>query len=121
MDADNLEKLDAVIGAMTPGPWEPCPMDMYVLGGDGHFVAEVRGFGAEVSGQRPEGTQRANARGIATLRNVAPELLAVARAVTDSDTIAALMLSDHPHASDCARALVAALDDLRAKAAEVLL
>lgn len=81
MGADNLDKLDAVIGAMTPGPWAACPMDVYVLGGDGHFVAEVRGFGAEVSGQRPEGTQQANARGIATLRNVAPELLAVVRAM----------------------------------------
>lgn len=117
MDADNLDKLDAVIGAMTPGPWEPCPMDMYVLGGDGHFVAEVRGFGAEVSGQRPEGTQRANARGIATLRNVAPELLAVVEAADN----AVWRYGESGESDDRAhQALDNALDALRAKIREVL-
>lgn len=112
MDADNLDKLDAVIGAMTPGPWEA---DDYGSVGPLVYIEHDADYG-----RAPEKRVAADIEGIATLRNVAPELLAVARAVTDSDTIAALMLSDHPHASDCARALVAALDALRAKTAEVL-
>ena len=92
--SDDLDRLAAMIEAMTAGPWKPCPYDLYIFGGDEAAVADSlhdedgagctlrgRGHGAEVSGRRREGEGEANVRGIAALRNVAPELLAVARAV----------------------------------------
>jgi hypothetical protein len=84
----NLDEIEARAKAATPGPWTVCPMDMYIFGGDGHMIAsncpmedtwQVRGAGAEGSGQRPEGSQDANAAFIAAAREDIPRLIAEVR------------------------------------------
>lgn len=50
-------------------------MKMYVFGGDGHMVSEIRGFGAEKSGQRPEGSQDVNCELIEAMHAAVPELV----------------------------------------------
>lgn len=84
----DLDEIEARALAATPGPWSVCPMDMYIFGGDGHMVAsncptedawQVRGFGAEKAGQRPEGSQDANAAFIASAREDIPQLIAEVR------------------------------------------
>lgn len=83
MDADNLDKLDAVIGAMTPGDWLPTVSTPSYETGEhytcvGVTVLSERGLAFFIGDDDPD-QDVDNARGIATLRNLAPELLAVAR------------------------------------------
>lgn len=88
--ASEIDDVRVVLGEATPGPWEACPMDLYVFGGDGHAVADRlddddgkgciargRGHGAEVSGQRAEGELEANVRAIALLGSTWREALDV--------------------------------------------
>lgn len=110
--SDNpIEALRAVHEAATPGPWR------HARHGSHEVEAEPNALVADCGAI---GRAAEDARAIAVTHNVMPELLAVAKAVADSDTIAALLMSDHPHASDCARALVTALAALRAKIREAL-
>jgi hypothetical protein len=83
-----LDAVEARANAATKGPWRVDEMDMYIFGGDGHMVAsncptedrwQVRGAGAEGSGQRPAGSQDANAEFIAKAREDVPALVAELR------------------------------------------
>jgi len=71
-EPEGLDRLEALVAAMTPGPWEARVDEegMAALAGRGGWVLE----GDAV----PEAD---DADGIATLRNIAAELIAVARAV----------------------------------------
>lgn len=64
LDLDELQKL---CDAATPGPWKMCPKRVYFIAPDGSPVCDVddfdnygpielRGHGAEVSGNRPAGS-----------------------------------------------------------------
>jgi len=66
----NLDDLDQLIGGMTPGEWKASPQDH---GGWAHV---------SVRGKVVAGALDADAPGIAALRSVAAELVAVARAAT---------------------------------------
>lgn len=70
----------------TPGPWKMCPKRMYFIAADGSPVADIddfenlgpirmRGHGAEASGNRPAGSQDANADFICLARTAMPQLL----------------------------------------------
>lgn len=70
---ERLNKLGEVVGAMTERPWRDDEPGAYVFQQNLAVVAEMRGFGAGLD-------LKANARGITLLRNIAPELIAVAQA-----------------------------------------
>lgn len=70
----------------TPGPWKRCPKGVYILAADGSPVTDIddfenlgpirmRGHGAEVSGNRPAGSQDANAEFICNARTWIPQLV----------------------------------------------
>jgi hypothetical protein len=93
LTAERRAELRKLANAATPGPWKPCPMNMYVFAADGSPVSDtgefddesdgkppgtvqrIRGFGAEVSGKRYEGSQNANIALIAAAREAVPALL----------------------------------------------
>jgi hypothetical protein len=72
----DLDKLEALLAAMTPAPWAAHHEQ---IRREGRVIAELRGVPLEDDGPKPE-TVYADGPGIVTLRNVAPELIAVARA-----------------------------------------
>jgi hypothetical protein len=57
-----IEEAQAKCDEATEGPWHGDPPGYceYVFGLDGAMVCQMRGIGAEVSGERPEGEQEAN-------------------------------------------------------------
>jgi len=63
-----LSTIEARANAATPGPWRPCPESLYVFAADGHLVCEMRGAGAETSGQRTDGSYEKNAEFIGHAR-----------------------------------------------------
>jgi len=74
MTLDDLEK---TLAAMTPGPWRTGTSD-------DHWRREVRsGDGSVAFCSHVQQEAHADAAGIATLRNIAAELIAVARAAKD--------------------------------------
>jgi hypothetical protein len=90
-DADNafagyLDELERLCNQATPGPWEMCPKRVYFVAADGSPVCditdfdnygpiELRGHGAEVSGNRPAGSMDANADFICAARHALPKLI----------------------------------------------
>jgi hypothetical protein len=87
IDLDALQKL---CDEATPGPWKMCPKRVYFIAPDGSPVCDVddfdnygpielRGHGAEVSGNRPAGSMDANADFICAARDALPKLIAKVR------------------------------------------
>lgn len=83
----DLDELQRLCDAATRGPWKMCPKRVYFLAADGSPVCdiddfdnygpiELRGHGAEVSGNRPEGSMDANADFICAARDALPKLIA---------------------------------------------
>ncbi len=75
MDDKRIAELRKICDAATDGPWETDDYAAYVYGGDTSPIVEIRGFGAEASGKRPDGSQESNATFIATARTALPEAL----------------------------------------------
>jgi hypothetical protein len=78
MDNKRLDEIEARANAAPRGPWAATGYD-YILGADGSPVLEVRGHGAEVSGNRPEGSQVATEQFTAHARQDVPDLVARVR------------------------------------------
>lgn len=74
-----LEKLASIEQAATKGPWTCDGEDyaIYVFGGDGNMVCEMRGHGSESAGYRPDGEHRKSQELIAAARNALPALIAM--------------------------------------------
>ncbi len=75
MTPDEIRHLRQLIAEATPGPWCACPMNMYVFAADNNMVCEIRGYGAEVCGQRPKGAQDANITLLVAAHTALPKLL----------------------------------------------
>lgn len=123
--ADNpIEALDAVIGAMTPAPWE---VEREELGVDFSDEEQEQAYPERIGPLTIEHDDsdavEADARGVTTLRNVAPELLAVAKTGEALQRLLPHICGNSPHygaALDAAKAHQEALDALRARIREVL-
>jgi hypothetical protein len=90
MKAEKLNEIEAAAAKATRGPWKMCPRRVYFLAPDGSPVCditdfetygpiELRGHGAEVSGNRPAGSMDANADFICGAREWVPQLVAHVR------------------------------------------
>lgn len=112
MASDDLDRLRAMVEAMTAEPWraeadsrEPCTGWAWTVVGDTYVTGGAGGNDASA---------------IAALRNVAPELLAVAEAA-DEDLESGVASCLCERDITCTRcALLAAVDALRAKLREVV-
>jgi len=98
----DLDRLAETLAAMTPGPWRTGTSD-------DHWRREVRsGDGSVAFCSHVQQEAHADAAGIATLRNIAPELIAVARwaCSIECETSGEYykccdQVSGEPHMSDC--------------------
>ena len=104
-ERDPIETLRALLSEATPGPWEANAGYVDEPGKDGREIARLSNVGAS------NRAAHANARAIAALRNLAPELLAVVEAAANEP---------RTNADGEVTSLACALDALRADAAEAL-